>query len=180
MTNFFTYDKIKYDHLINLPFVHGEQDCYTLAQKIMADNTPIRLSNYARPESWWLTDENLYVNNFENEGYRMIDHARLVELQPLDAFLISVPDGSDLKKFVTNHCAIYVGDGMIVHHRLGTLSSCVPYRGWLKDLTTHVLRHKDVPKMTGPDVKIDIMERILPHKRDRLLKALNAKQSAEN
>src|SRR5690606_20249908 len=95
------------------------------------------------------------------------------DLRPFDVILIAIPDERRPKDMVANHCAIYLGDGLMLHHRYGKLSKVQPYRHAMKDMTVGIIRHKDVPDLTNrKEVSVDIMDRILPHKRELLLGAL--------
>lgn len=172
MTEFFKTEKPEFDHLMGRQFIHGVHDCYQLAKDFYEHNTVLQLGDYARPDDWWLGDEDLYLKNFESEGFVCLPDINLRDIQPYDAFLIAIPDGRRPEKAVTNHCAIYVGDGKIIHHRLGKLSQWQVFRGMLKDYTTHVVRHKDIPKLKSTTGNIDILDYMLPHKRDQLLKAI--------
>lgn len=166
--------KLRYRHLLGRKFELGKEDCYQIAVDMFKDNLGIELSPYARPNDFWLADNNLYVDNYRKEGFQLIDDLKPEDLRPFDAFLIALPDERNPRKLVTNHCAIYLGEGQVIHHRMGTLSTVAPYRGALRNLTTHVIRHKDVADMR-PKLKsnVDIMEYILPHKREALMGALN-------
>jgi cell wall-associated NlpC family hydrolase len=42
---------------------------------------------------------------------------------------------------VPNHAAVYLGDGLILHHLQGRLSSRDVYGGYWQKVTTHALRH---------------------------------------
>lgn len=167
--------KLRYKHLLGKPFSMGKTDCYTMLCRMYEDNLNIELTNYARPDGWWLEEGvDLYLDNYKSEGFSLVVDAELADLRPFDVLLIAIPDPRNTKKTKVNHCAIYLGEGMVIHHRLGTLSSVVPYRGWVRNFTTHVIRHKDVVDMTPKTVtEIDIMDRLLPHKRELLLGALN-------
>lgn len=170
---FFKHDKIKYDHLLGVPFEFGTNDCYEAGRRLFRDNTPIELPDYARPNDFWLGVEELYLDNFQKEGFRTVQDFSLDKLQPLDVFLVALPDPRRVNnKIITNHCAVYVGGGMVFHHRLGRLSECVQYKGVLREYTTHVIRHKDVPKLEEKRENLDIMSKLLPHKRALLEKAL--------
>ena len=68
-------------------------------------------------------------------------------------------------KLKTNHCAVYVGNGDVIHHPLGKFSEKTPYRGWLRELTTHVIRHKDMPEFKFEETVIDGMTIINQDKR---------------
>lgn len=172
--------KLRYHYLLGKPFEHGKTDCYTIPQSLFKDNLNIQLSNIARPNDWWINDINLYVDNYIGEGFKALDVVHLPDLRPFDCMLIALPDGRAPEKTVSNHCAVYLGDGLVIHHRLGKLSEVKPYTGMLRNFTTHVLRHKDVPDLRCMDSKkIDIMEFILPHKREILMGALNDKPTTE-
>ena len=44
---------------------------------------------------------------------------------------------------VPNHAAIYLGDGLILHHLHGRLSSRDIYGGYWQEVTRHILRYKN-------------------------------------
>lgn len=170
--------KLRYEHLLGRQFVLGKTDCYEILRDIYKDNLNIELRPYARPVDFWLEKEmNLYVNNFEKEGFEYLENVKDSDLRLFDVFLIALPDYRQPKETFTNHCAIYVGNGEVVHHRLGRLSRKVNYSGMLKNFTTHTIRHKDVPEFIRKDKseKVNLMDYILPHKRQRLLEVLNDK-----
>lgn len=174
---FFKHPTIKYDHLLGLPFIFGTNDCYEIARRVYADNTPIQLPAYARPNDFWLGVEDLYLNNFMKEGFTQID-VPLTDLQPLDAFLIAIPDTRQkTPRIITNHCAVYVGDGKVIHHYLNRNSECVNYKGWVREFTTHVIRHKDVPRLEQLSESFDIMNAIPKHKRHKLMEAMRERDS---
>lgn len=165
MSKFFTHDELKYKHLIGKPFILGTNDCYSIARDIFHENTPLRLPNYARPTDFWLVNISLYMDNFKKEGFKVIDVAP-EDLQPLDVFLIALPDQrQDNSQTITGHCAVYVGEGRIVHHLMGRLSEEMVYRGSMRQWTTCVIRHPDVPKLIPKRTDLNLMERMLPHKR---------------
>jgi cell wall-associated NlpC family hydrolase len=61
--------------------------------------------------------------------------ADLRNLLPGDCFLMQVASP------VPNHAAVYLGDGLILHHLQGRLSSRDVYGGYWQKVTTHVLRY---------------------------------------
>lgn len=157
------------DKYLGLEFIHGKQDCYELARMVFKDKLGITLSQYARPDDWWLTDKNLYMNNFKKEGFYILPDDE--EIRLYDIFLIALPD--QRKSIVPpNHCAIYIGDGKVLHHRLGKRSEIKTYAGMLKKFTSCVIRHKSM-KHTEPTVsRKDIMEYLLPSKRQKIEKII--------
>lgn len=167
------HDTIQTEHLLGLPFVQGTQDCYTMLRAMYKDNLGIELTNYARPIDWWIDDNfDLYRDNFVNEGFDIVDINinNISELQLMDVILISIPDPRRVDRIIPNHCAIYIGNGNIIHHRYGTLSNITMYKGTLRNLTSMVLRHKDVRNLTTTTTsKVSILDKLLPHKRDLIM-----------
>lgn len=165
---------IKYEHLLGKQFIHGSQDCYDILCKLYQDNLNITLTNYARPDDWWLLEGvDLYRDNFKHEGFVILDDFDIKEVRPFDVFLIALPDMRDRGRTKTNHCAVYIGEGQVVHHRLGKLSQKCNYTGMLRNFTTMTIRHKDVPDLRNlSESTFNLMDHILPHKRQELEKAL--------
>jgi hypothetical protein len=128
---------LKYDHLLGRPFKHGSKDCYGLIRDFYLDNFGIPLRNYARPDDHWDNGLNLYMELFHAEGFRPLDCLPMF-WRPGDALLMAI------RSSVANHAAVIVEDGLILHHLYGGLSRAEPYRGFFRDTTVAVLRHKDV------------------------------------
>lgn len=166
--------ELRYQHLVGLEFKYGLQDCYRLMQRMFEDNLNIIMPNYARPNDFWLYDYNFYMDNFTKQGFERIEPPPGQAYKPFDTFLISIPDSRNVLKSVTNHCAVYLGAGMVIHHRLGKLSEVIPYRYTMKDYTTCVIRHKKIPELIdfkGTDD--NILNHILPSKKQYFLGSLN-------
>lgn len=159
------------DHLIGLEFDHGKIDCYSALMNSFDTAYSIKLTNYARPDDWWIHNMNLYADHFRHEGFSMID-IPLSELVPGDVCLSAIPDPRVLKTPI-NHCAIYLGDGQIFHHLLGRRSEVCAYGGVVKRYHSCWIRHKDVPiQPPEPVQQVNLMHLILPHKRQLLEEAL--------
>jgi proteasome lid subunit RPN8/RPN11 len=122
--------------LIGRPFSHGVLDCYTLVQDFYKRELNIILKNYFHQDEWWEKGENLYVDNFKEQGFIQIKDEN--DLQKYDAFLIK------LVSSVPNHAAIYLGGDMILHHVYGRLSNRQIYGGYWRKHTTHHLRHESL------------------------------------
>ena len=166
---------LRYDHLLGREFVHGETDCYTLCQDFFRDNLGLEFQDYARPDDWWLHDDfNPYWDFFGPEGFTLVDINHPSQLKIMDLILVAIPDPRRPQKTPINHCAMYIGNGKIIHHRLGKLSTESPYQGWVKEQTVAVVRHKDAPELQIGSVESkDLMDFILPHKKALLEGALD-------
>lgn len=128
--------------LIARPFVHGVHDCYSLVRDYFATRG-VALCDYARSYGWW--DEpngpDLYRDNFAREGFVQIergpmDAEKLAVLQPADLLLMNIRARRD------NHMAVYLGDGVILHHLIDHLSRREAYQEFYQRRTTAVLRHQ--------------------------------------
>ena len=114
-------------------FVHGIVDCYTLVRDWYAREYGIPLRDYDRRDQWWDHGENLYVENFQKEGFHKIP---VEEVRQGDLILMN------LVSPVPNHAAIYMGDQQILHHVQGRLSSRDVYGGYYGKSTACALRHE--------------------------------------
>jgi proteasome lid subunit RPN8/RPN11 len=136
--------------LLGRPFVHGVHDCYAIVRDYFA-TLGITLHDYARDYGWW-DDENgpnLYRDNFSAEGFEVIacgpaEPAVLAMLQPHDLILMNIRARRD------NHMAVYLGDGVILHHLIGTASRREVYQEFFQRRTTAVLRHRAFVKEVAP------------------------------
>ena len=166
------YQNFRYDHLLGRPFVQGKTDCFSIWRDIYRETARIEMFNYARPNDCWLYGMNPYEENYKQEGFVALADIDLKDLEILDVFLIAIPDARNPTKVITNHCAVYVGQGMVIHHPYQRRSVKVPYRGALKNFTVKVLRHPDAPKIELPTKKVDMMDHILPQKRSMIQDAI--------
>ena len=114
-------------------FSHGVVDCYSLCRDWYKREFGLELRDYPRRDQWWDHGENLYLENFEKEGFRKIPVA---ELQRGDALLMQ------LVSPVPNHAAIYLGEQTVLHHVQGRLSSRDVYVGYYLKNTACALRHE--------------------------------------
>jgi proteasome lid subunit RPN8/RPN11 len=114
-------------------FVFGLVDCYSLCRDWYGREFGLNLKDYDRRDQFWERGENLYLDNFANEGFREVPVA---ELQRGDAILMQIESP------LPNHAAIYLGDQMILHHAQGRLSSRDLYGSYYVKSTAKALRHE--------------------------------------
>ncbi len=117
--------------LIGREFVHGIYDCYTLVQDYYKQTMEIDLPEFKREDGWWDRGENLYLENVYKEGF--VD---VTDIQIGDLILMQI------RSPVPNHGAIYIGEGLILHHLYGKLSKTDVYGGYWQKVTTKILRYK--------------------------------------
>lgn len=121
--------------LVGRQFTHGVLDCYALIRDYYDRELGVVLPEFERSDEWWLKGQNLYLDGFGSAGFDVVGKP-----EKHDVLLMRV--GSP----VPNHAGIYLGDGCILHHQMGRLSSRDIYGGWYEKITTHVLRHRSYIK----------------------------------
>ena len=121
-------------------FVFGLSDCYSLCRDWYKREMGLNLKDYERRDEWWLSGQDLYLENFANEGFYEIP---LRVLQRGDALLMKFTAA------VPTHAAIYIGDQMILHHMQGRLSSRDILGSYYLERTVKALRHESRQGVRG-------------------------------
>lgn len=103
--------------LIGRPFVYGTLDCRTLHRDYYKRELGIEIPEFQYEDNWWENGKNLFVTNYRKGGF-----VEVGDLRKHDTLLIQIPPSP-----VANHCAIYLGDGQIMHHLSGRISNTEPY-----------------------------------------------------
>jgi cell wall-associated NlpC family hydrolase len=82
-----------------------------------------------------------YLANAQAIGFQLMPWAEVgtAGLQPGDVILMRVAAKQ------TNHAAIYMGGGNILHHLWGHLSALELFDGRFQRFTTHIGRHRGLP-----------------------------------
>ncbi len=119
--------------LIGRTFFHGILDCYSLIEDYYRETLGIALPKFPREPEWWLKGGNLYSEGFQKAGFAEVD-----DLVEHDVLLMQI--GSP----VINHAAVYIGDGKIIQHCAGRLSSRDVYGGAWRRSTIKIVRHRDL------------------------------------
>lgn len=125
-------DSLQPQELLNRYFVHGVYDCYGLLRDFFRHHG-IVLPNFVRENLWWLENEALFEENLESVGVYSISKN---ELKPGDIILMKIR-GSH-KHNHANHCGIYVGEGLLLHHLYNRASRVEPVGGWGKMITQYL------------------------------------------
>lgn len=119
-------DFILDEDLIGAEFQHGVRDCYTAVRKWYWQVKKIKLNDMPRDDMWWESDDDLYVRNFEREGWVRIS---LDDITHGDVILGKVNSTK------INHAAVYLnskedGQGVVYHHLPNRLSRREPANPW--------------------------------------------------
>ena len=116
-------------------FSAGILDCLTIIEDYHDRELGIKMPHYERQDRWWEIEEfNYYVDLHKEAGF--IKKSPDTELQEHDVIVMF--SGSSKP----NHAAIYLGEGKMLHHVQGRLSSIDMYGGYWQKNTWGVLRHK--------------------------------------
>ena len=120
--------------LIGRQWVWGVSDCWTLVRDWYSEQG-LELPDWDRPNS---VDEfnadPMFDDCWQEAGFYPVD---IEEIQPGDAMLMAI-ESSKL-----NHVGVYLGDGYVLHHLRGRLSSRDLLSEWLVKCTGRVLRHEE-------------------------------------
>lgn len=132
--------------LLGRPFFHGVLDCYTLIRDWYQRERGITLKDFVRLDGWWNTDKELYLDHFEEAGFKRLDSG--LSLQTGDVILMQ------LRSDRTNHGGVYLGNAglaedrglhplpnALLHHVYGYLSERVIYGGYWMQNTRCVVRY---------------------------------------
>jgi cell wall-associated NlpC family hydrolase len=125
--------------LIGRPFVYGVLDCFTLIRDYYSEKLNIRLPDIAYAPDWSRRGQNLYTDHLPANGFVLVP----APLQEHDLILMR------LSAQVPDHCAIYTGDGLMLHHPPEHLSGLHPYicaQGYYAKNTVGFYRHKSLLK----------------------------------
>lgn len=121
--------------LVGRPFQHGVLDCYSVIRDWYARERDIALPDFVRPDNWWNDGHsNLYLDHFAEAGFAPV--GQYPQLEVGDVILMQIRSKND----VPNHAAVYLGDGQMLHHLYGRLSSRDTYVGYWRECTRLVVR----------------------------------------
>lgn len=118
------------------PYVFGILDCRTLHRDYHRDVLGIVVPDFDYPDKWWKKGKDLFQKHYKEAGF-----VEVGTLQKHDTLLIQIPPSP-----VANHCAIYLGDGQILHHLGDRLSKREPYQDGVgyAQAVQKIVRHKSL------------------------------------
>lgn len=126
---FFWGDMLPKQDLIGRPFYSGVYDCYTLARDYYIVEHDIWLPNIAHEWDFWNNpkasrhfEEQLAIL-FKEGTWKLIDKK---DIKPYDGILMKCD-----KHRIINHCGIYLGNGLLLHHLYRKLSRREPINRWM-------------------------------------------------
>lgn len=120
--------------LTGRPFVLGHADCWSLIMDYYKQEHGIILNNYSVSRHWWESGENLYMDNWQKEGFVEVNDS------PKDGDMLIMQVQAD----VPNHAGVLVNNGLLLHHLYGQLSQIIPYGDYWRDRTVKVVRRKEL------------------------------------
>jgi len=107
-------------------FRHGVTDCYSVIRDWYRLVKKVKLLNLPRRDKGWEKGDDIYMSNFLAAGFVKIE---LQEAGRGDVLLARI------KAPVYNHAALYLGNGLILHHLYGRLSVREPLARWQRFFT---------------------------------------------
>ena len=120
--------------LVGRTWSHGVLDCYAIIRDWYKQERNINLPNFDRSDDWWKRGENLYLDNFGKAGFIETTQDKM---KTGDVILMTINSS------VPNHGALYLGDGLILHHIHGRLSTREVFGGYYLKNTTHYLKYEN-------------------------------------
>ena len=134
--HFFFGEELPMQDFIGRPFYHGVYDCYGLVRDFYRHcNLP--MIDHPREWDWWKKDgPNLLMTHYKDNGFHPVSQN---ELQEGDVILMSILANQ------ANHCALYLGGNLMLHHLVNRLSRREPYLPWSKS-SIFFVRHEDAEK----------------------------------
>jgi proteasome lid subunit RPN8/RPN11 len=131
--------------LVGRAFHYGVLDCYSLCCDWYQREWGLALPDFPRRDQWWDDGHSdLYTQHFGECGFAPLRAGET--LQVGDAILMQILS----KNGVPNHAAIYIGNGHMLHHLYGRLSSRDVYGGMYRDYTRMLLRHESAHARLHP------------------------------
>ena len=114
MSNIIPYEK--YKHVLEYPeYLLGVFDCYTVIRDVLKSAYGVVISNYARPENFYLPELDLF-SKIATEDF-------FIERPTLDVKQFQAGDilSFKVKSSTVNHVGIYLGNNLFIHQMYDSL-----------------------------------------------------------
>jgi len=116
-------------------FVYSVMDCFTLVKDYYSQVLNIEIPDRQRkPYGWWNESgaESYIMSDYEKWGFKKVDFLKSGDLIIMQ-----------LQGHAPNHAAVYLGDGIILHQTLNTVSRREQYGNYWRKNTVCYLRHNE-------------------------------------
>ena len=143
--SFHEYKPEKYaSPYVGRDFELGVNDCLTLAIDYYKKECGIKIKNYYRDRNWFIENPDSYQEHYKEEGFTQVlggplTKKDLPEMKKHDGVMMKY-----LGKDFPTHGAVYLGDGLILHHLINCYSRIEPYNGVFLDRTVGIFRHESL------------------------------------
>jgi len=134
------------------PFNLGVQDCFTAVSGFYKLNFDIDMPNFARPNDWEPSEDNLIDKLYPAAGFEKLDVDDNWPPRPADILVCTV-GGS-----VPNHLVIFLGGNEIFHHKVNMMSGRETMRPAWRRYTSYILRHPEVPDLSQKKPTLELSE----------------------
>ena len=130
--SFLTYDpKNEFNNYIGRDFEWGVSDCFTLVRDFYKEKLNIEIGDYPREEGWAEKFGPLFDKYLGKENFKEVKN-----LKKYDGILFR-----SRKEGCSTHCAIYLGEGLMLHQPRNTVSRIDDYDERFKRITNKIVRH---------------------------------------
>jgi len=121
--------------LVGREWAHGVLDCWALCRDWYARERGVQLPDPNRRDGWW---DDGHSDLYGDAAMTAAGFTKTAgdDLAAGDLILMQIRS----KNLVPNHASIYLGDGLILHHMDGRLSSRDVYGGYWAEVTRSVWR----------------------------------------
>lgn len=121
-------------------WAHGVLDCWALCRDWYAREWGITLPNPPRADEWWNDGAS---DLYSDAALTQVGFTRVRDgsLRAGDLLLMQIRS----RNRVPNHAGVYLGDGQMLHHLYGRLSTKDVYGGYFAEVTRSVWRHAQAP-----------------------------------
>lgn len=132
-------------------YAYGVKDCYTLIQDWFKNEAGVILRDYPRPADWFQAQHDLFQEGFPQEGFKVVD-IPFSRLEPGDLIFCGIAAS------YMNHCAVYVGQGKILHHLSNRVSVVEPLTKLVRNTCLAIARRPGLSLAKPVIKKMDLRD----------------------